>query len=200
VVCALLEPTSESEWALLRNAASGEFDDRWVDWGAIQTLKLIASSRSLQILEEAQQRNEFRAKSIAKAIEYIETNPPPFADRDLKKLAGRVAETIKIGDWEGNEPPRYNQARDKALIDFEFRTAEDLLTYTATFHKLGAVWKLRGVRETLQAMVPPQIPPPPRPRIELPPPPIIAPNPDALPLMLPPPKIRPPAGNDTVER
>jgi hypothetical protein len=200
VVCALLEPTSESEWAILRNAASGEFDDRWVDWGAIQTLKLIASPRSRQILEEARQRNEFRAKSIDKAIEYIEMNPPPFNGRNLKELAGRVAETIKIGDLEGNNAARYNQAGDKALIDFEFRTAEDLLTYTATFHKVGAVWKLRGVRETMQAFLPPQIPPRPRPRIELPPPPILAPNPDALPLMLPPPKIGPPVRRDTVER
>jgi hypothetical protein len=53
VVCALLEPRSDGEWAFLRKAALNEYSDRWVDAGAIQTLKLIASPRSLQILEEA---------------------------------------------------------------------------------------------------------------------------------------------------
>jgi hypothetical protein len=31
-----------------------------------------------------------------------------------------------------------------------FYTSEDRLTYTATFHRIGGLWRLRGVRETLQ--------------------------------------------------
>ena len=39
---------------------------------------------------------------------------------------------------------------DKALIDLVFLTSEDRLIYTATFHKIDGLWRLRGVRETLQ--------------------------------------------------
>jgi hypothetical protein len=73
---------------------------------------------------------------------------------------------IQIGDWEGNTKPYYNKEGDKALIDCEFwdvfESAEsdseyidrgDQLIYTATFHKVDGVWKLRGVRETSQALV-----------------------------------------------
>jgi hypothetical protein len=53
VVCDLLQPESESEWIFLRKCALNDYNDRWVERGAIQTLKLIASKRSRQILEEA---------------------------------------------------------------------------------------------------------------------------------------------------
>lgn len=35
VVTALLEPTTEAEWEFLRKCAANEYDDRWVDAGAI---------------------------------------------------------------------------------------------------------------------------------------------------------------------
>ena len=75
VACALLEPSTEEEWAFLRACALNDYDDRWVDAGAIQTLKLIASPRSLEILKEVQQRNPYRSKSLASAIDYIGSNP-----------------------------------------------------------------------------------------------------------------------------
>jgi hypothetical protein len=71
VACALLEPSSEEEWAFLRKAALNEFNDGWVDAGAIQTLRLIASPRSQQILDEAHNGNLRRTKSIARALDYI---------------------------------------------------------------------------------------------------------------------------------
>lgn len=91
VACALLAPGSELEWAFLRKAALNEYDDRWVDAGAIQTLKLLASPRSRQLLEETRVQNEYRAKSVARALEYIDSNPPPLVDRNLEELARRVA-------------------------------------------------------------------------------------------------------------
>ncbi|HEV1285762.1 MAG TPA: hypothetical protein VNU44_10635 [Bryobacteraceae bacterium] len=153
VACALLEPESDQEWAFLRKAAFNDFEDRWVDAGAIQTRKLIASPRSRQILEEAQKANASRANLIARALAYIQTNPAPLADQDLEKLAKRVAQAVTIGKWEGNGRPRYNQTRDRALVDISFRLPEDALTYTATFQHVEGVWKLRGVRETLQAFI-----------------------------------------------
>ena len=153
VACALLEPGSEEEWAFLRKAALNEFNDGWVDAGAIQTLKLIASPRSQQILEEARNVDAERAKSITRAVEYIHSNPPPLADEKLKALAKRVAGMIKFGNWEGNGTPRYNQAKDKALVDCRYFNGEDRLTYTATFHLVNGVWRLRGMRETLQELI-----------------------------------------------
>ena len=155
VACSLVEPQSDEEWTFLRQAAMDDFGDRWVDAGSIQTLKLIASPQSRQILEEAQKINTFRAKSIARAFAYIDTHPAPLADRDLEQLAKRVAQAVAVGKWEGNKPPLFNQAGDKALIDISFRASEDAYIYTAIFHSVEGVWKFRGVRETLQAFLPP---------------------------------------------
>src|ERR1700693_2485110 len=91
---------SEEEWAFLRKAAFNGFDDRWVDYGAIQTLKLIASPRSRQILEEAGQRNPERAEMVAAALDYIRSNPSPLSDGNLEVLAKRTAEVVKIGELE----------------------------------------------------------------------------------------------------
>lgn len=153
VVCALLEPGSEEDWAFLRKAALNEFHDGWVDAGAIQTLKLIASPRSQEILEEARNVNAERAGSIATALEYIASDPPPLADKNLEALAKRVAGTIKFGNRAGNGTPHYNQGKDKALVDSWYSDDEDRLTYTATFHRVDGVWRLRGLRETLQESI-----------------------------------------------
>jgi hypothetical protein len=150
VVTAVLNPESEDEWTFLRRCALNEFGDRWVDDGAIQTLKLIASPRSREILEEAQMRNSGRPLSIARALEYLRSNPGPLAGQDLVALAMRVADVIKIGTWQGNDKPRYNASGDKALVDFNFHSGSDRLVHTATFHKIDGVWKLRGARETSQ--------------------------------------------------
>jgi hypothetical protein len=150
--CSLLDPSSEEEWSFLRHCALNEYHDRWVDAGAIQTLKLIASPRSREILEEAHRQNEFRVRSVTGALEYIQSEPSPLTASNLEELAGRVAQAIKIGNWGGNGKPRCNEAGDKALLDFQYQSSIDHLTYTATFHKIDGNWKLRGVRETLQAL------------------------------------------------
>jgi hypothetical protein len=159
VSAALLEPRSEQEWAFLRACALNRYDDGWVDAGAIQTLKLIASPRSLQILREVEQKNADRAASAGKAIDYIQSKPPALRGVELDEVAKRVANVIRIGKWDGNRKPYYNEAGDKALVDFVYEAGEDRLTYTATFHRVEGSWRLRGVRETLQELMPP--PPPP---------------------------------------
>lgn len=153
VASALLEPRSEKDWAFLRACAVDEYDDRWVDAGAIQTLKLIGSQRSLEILREVKQQNAHRARTLAYAIEYVQSNPPPLRSPTVEDLATKLAKIIKIGEWDRNRQPRYNERGDKALVDLVFSTSEDRLTYTATFHNIDGVWRLRGVRETLQELV-----------------------------------------------
>ena len=97
VVCTLIEPTSDGNWAFLRRAAFNEYDNLWVDAGAIQTLKLIASPRSRQILIEAREHNPDRAKSISEALAYIDSGPAPLADENLERLAACVAQAVRIG-------------------------------------------------------------------------------------------------------
>ncbi|MEW6307102.1 MAG: hypothetical protein AB1705_26865, partial [Verrucomicrobiota bacterium] len=57
VVSALLDPVMEEEWAFLKKCALGEYDDRWVDSGAIRSLRLMASPRSREILDEVGRKN-----------------------------------------------------------------------------------------------------------------------------------------------
>jgi hypothetical protein len=153
VAASVLDPQSDVEWLFLRKCVINGFDDRWVDAGAIQTLKLIASPRSRAVLEDAQRLNSFRVRSITTALEYINSEPPSLVGPDLKSLAERVAQIIRIGDWKGNGAAFCNESGDKALVDFFFQTISDRFVYTATFHRSDAGWKLRGVRETEQAMI-----------------------------------------------
>lgn len=153
VVTSLLEPSSDEEWSFLENCAANDYDDLWVDAGAIETLKLIATPKSAEILKKVLKKNPNRSRSIQSALDYISSNPPTLADRDLNEAGKKVAQAIKMGDWQGNKKPRFNKSGDKALVDCEFIAGRDLLIHTATFHKVGNVWKLRGVRETLQALL-----------------------------------------------
>jgi hypothetical protein len=119
---------------------------------------------------------------IATALAYIRSSPRPISDRNLDDLACRIAEAVRIGELKEVGTPQYNEERDKALVDFLFLTGSDRVTYTATFHRAAAVWRLRGVRETMQAMLPPPMhPPPPRPAILLPAPPDLPFDPDMKP-------------------
>jgi hypothetical protein len=154
VATALVNPGSEEAWSFLRRCALNEFNDRWVDAGAIQALKLTGSPRSQAILEEVRIKNQFRANLIASALDYIKSNPTSLSGSDLEGLAKRVAQGLQLGDWQGNRPPRLNEAGDKALVDMTFQTGMDYLVYTATFHRIDSVWTFRGAHETLQAFSP----------------------------------------------
>jgi hypothetical protein len=151
---ALVHPDTEEEWDFLRRCAVNEFNDRRVDAGAIQTLRLNASPRGQQILVEAEQKNTFQASRIGRALEYIASTPMPLLDVNLETLAKRVALVIGSNTWQANGSPRFNEAQDKALVDFSYQTGTDRLVYTGTFHKEGEAWSLRGVRETAQAFAP----------------------------------------------
>jgi len=175
VACSLFEPSTEEEWEFLRKCAMNGYDDRWVDFGAIETLKLIASPRSRTILEEAQAGNQFHAEAIGRALAYIRSEPAPLQGPGLSEVVTRVGSAIRFGDWEATGRPRKNEAGDKAFVDYRFFTGEDVLTYTAAFHNVHGIWTLRGVRETMQEFA--------SPRIEIPRP---------LPPMLPPPEVQPP--------
>ncbi|MCE5308618.1 MAG: hypothetical protein LLG20_13345 [Acidobacteriales bacterium] len=155
VACALMEPNTEDEWAFLRRAALNEYNDRWVDAGAIQSLKLVALPRSRQILEEVKERNPARAKLVKRAIQYIDSNPDPLVDDDLERLARRAAQAVAFGRIDYVDLPFYSRSGDKALVEFAFTAGVDRLIYTATFHGGGGVWRFRGARETLQQMMPP---------------------------------------------
>ena len=154
VAAALLSPEGEDEWSFLRRCALNEFDDRWVATGAIQTLKLIASQRSRVILEEVATQSGPRFGAVAEALEYIKSNSGVPSGPELEALAVQVAQAVKVGAWKGNGPPRSSKAGDKAFVDLKFHSGLDRLTYTATFRRLGNVWILRGVRETLQQFGP----------------------------------------------
>lgn len=153
VSCSLLEPTSEEEWAFLRKCAINGFDDRWVDAGGIQSLKLLASPRSREILEEAQRINAYRERTAVRALEYLNSKPAPLTGPKLQPLAALIAQALSVGEWKGNSAARCDETGSKALVDFTFEGADDHFIYTATFHRLDTNWMLRGVRETMQTMV-----------------------------------------------
>ena len=77
VVSALLEPTTNKEWDFLLDCAANRYDDVWVDYPAIQTLKLIASPKSRQILQEVAKVNKYRANDVKQALSYIDSTPAP---------------------------------------------------------------------------------------------------------------------------
>lgn len=153
VACALLAPATEKEWDFLRNCALNKYDDLWVDAGAIQTLKLIASPKSKEILTAVGKVNKDRSDEVEAAIRYIDSKPESLSDPDLVEAAKKAARAIGIGQWKGNKKPRFNQQEDEALVDCEFVAGRDRLTYTATFHKTEGKWQLRGMRETMQALM-----------------------------------------------
>jgi hypothetical protein len=158
VASSLLNPRTSEEWQFLENCATDQFRDRWVDQGAIRSLMLIASSRSRTILERALLENPDRAAMINRALSYIDLAPVALKGASLEILAERISDVIKIGESLGNDPPRYNEGQDKALVDFNFRSGRDRLVYTATFHRNKNGWVLRGVQETMQILL---TPPPP---------------------------------------
>jgi hypothetical protein len=160
VAAALLEPATAREWTFLHNCAINDYDDLWAVNGAIQSLKLIASPKSKQFLEEAGRRDSnpncsasAYVDDIQAAIKYIESGPAPLSDEDLVVAGQKVAQAIKIGKWKGNKPPQYNDEKDKALITCEFIDGRDLLFHIATFHKVDGKWRLRGVREMKQVLL-----------------------------------------------
>jgi len=155
VASSLLAPTTEREWSFLKSCAMGDFGDRWVDTAGIRSLRLIASPRSRQMLEEIREINPARSNEIASAILYINSKPATIEDASLTKAAGKLSAALDSGFWLGNETPRYNTEKDKSLIDCNFVLhGNEYIVYTATFQRANNLWKLRGVRESRHAILP----------------------------------------------
>ena len=168
IVSSLLDPNSNEEWAFLRKCALNNEDFR-IAGRAINSLKLIPSKHSLEILQDTYKWNRHMRELVNEAIQYLKSNPQPLTDTSLVELEKKVAKAIQMSGWTGNGIPRFNAEENKALIDFDFivdcNFAEildmvdaessvklrDLYVYTATFHKVNGVWKLRSLRETMRA-------------------------------------------------
>ncbi len=154
VATALVGSTDSGAEKFLRRCALNQYGDRWVDAGAIQTLMLTGTATSRKILEEARRQNTFQTARIDRALAYLDSAPAPLSGGDLPLLAERVADAIRIGKWQGNSPPRFNAAGDKALVQLTFQTGSDRLGYEATLHKVDRMWTLRAARQTHQAFAP----------------------------------------------
>jgi len=153
LVTGLIEPTTDSEWELLKRAECGDYDDLWVDAGAIQSLRLNASAHGRAILQEVATRNPDRKKMVDRATAYIDGGAKPIADADLIEAGKKAAHAIGFSGWQGNHAPRYSENRETALVDASFIIDRDLLVYTATFQHVGDQWRLRAIRETMQALL-----------------------------------------------
>src|SRR5262245_31308008 len=146
VVSAMLEPSAEAEWAFIEMCARGDYNDPAVEDDAIRTLRLIASPRSCQVLEAMHPKDKDLAASVVEALTYIRSKPAPLSGRDLVALGRKVASEIAVGKLLDCRAPEFNERRDKALINMEFGLGRESITFTATFHAVGSLWKLRGIR------------------------------------------------------
>jgi hypothetical protein len=114
----LLNASSEQEWGFLHKCAINEYDDRWVDAEAIQTLKLIAWPRGRETLDQALRVNQ----------EFV------GASRGVCRIKTRAAGFIRPGnacyqrgggnqDWDLGRASKItflNKTRDWAFVDFDF--------------------------------------------------------------------------------
>src|SRR5208283_1259959 len=114
---ALLSPSHDNEWDFLEACAADTFGDHWVDQAGMRSLRLIASPRSVKILNEIRPLNMYRTNEIDSALAYIASNPKPLSDHSLTTAAEKTAQALGNGFWMGNEQPRYNEKRDKAHVD-----------------------------------------------------------------------------------
>lgn len=155
VASAFLNPSTDREWLFLKRCACDNFGDHWVDLAAIRTLRLIASPRSLQILQDVRKLNSARTNQVDAAIAYINTRPAQLTGRDAAAAAEKLAQALDAGTWMGNEPPRFDDLRDAALVDCNFLVGgSQFLVFTATLHRDGPVWRVDGVRQTRQKLLP----------------------------------------------
>jgi hypothetical protein len=138
----------------LKRCAQDEFRDHWVDVAAIRTLRLNGTTRAGDVLKDVRKQNSSRTNDVEGVIAYIQSKPAPLEDKDVGMAGKKVAQALGLENWRGNQPARYNDERDMALVECEFLTGRQLVVYTATFQKAGDLWKLRGVRDTRQAVLP----------------------------------------------
>ncbi len=151
VASSVMEAGEEEEWNFLWDCLMGK-KDPWASSGAIQTLKLIGSPRSLAMLEQAHEANLRWGGEVDRAIAFAKIERPPFHGSSLGEVAGRVAHLVGA---ENGEMPRYDAGGDKALVDVRLTAGRDLLIYTASFSRVDGEWYLRGFREVMQGYLGP---------------------------------------------
>lgn len=155
VASALLNPANDREWLFLKRCACDNFGDHWVDLAAIRTLRLIASPRSLQVLQDVRKLNPARTNEVDAAVAYINGQPVPLTGKNAVAAAEKLAQALNVGTWMGNERPRYDDLRDAALVDCNFLVGgSQFLVFTATLRQDGPVWRVDGVRQTRQKILP----------------------------------------------
>lgn len=152
VACSLLDASNEEDWNFLRDCLMGKYaDDLWASIGAIQTLKLIGSERSVVVLQDAQRaklkRGERWHEEIASAISFTDVQRPALRGSNLEELTGPLAQTLGA---KNAEAPRLNQAGNKALVNVRVIAGRDLSIYTASFSRAEDYWRLRGLQEVAQ--------------------------------------------------
>ena len=151
LVAALLEPSSQRDWTLLRKCAANDFDNRWFEAGAIQSLQLISTAQSLEILEQIHERNRRYHDHVAQAFDYVKSHPmSENRGRDLVGAAERVAKQIHIGHWMRNEPPDLNQSHEWATVTMRFADGNYRPAFSAIFHNNNGAWDLRAIGEDYQ--------------------------------------------------
>ena len=155
VATALLNSRTEEEWAFLKRCVLQKFQDPWSVRGAIQTLRLMASQRSISVLEELGTDNPRWRREIGRALQYARSEPLPLSATSIPELMGRVSAVTTAGRWIATGEPRFNRAADKALVDVLYSSGPDRYTYTATLHRVGDQWRICALREVAQALIAP---------------------------------------------
>jgi hypothetical protein len=155
VATALISPDSEAAWEFLESCASGDFDDGWVDAGAIHALSLTGGDRAASVLARVAKRNVARRDWIERLLgDLASHSPPSLANPSIEDAVQALGSALKVGRFQGASDPTLNRGQDKARVDLTYRSGRDLLVYTATYHREGdGLWHLRGVGETMQALM-----------------------------------------------
>jgi hypothetical protein len=90
---------------------------------------------------------------LAGANKSVDSEPLPISSTNLVEAGTALAKALNIEHWAGNKEPRFNDESDMALVACEFISGRCRSTHVATFHRLGDLWKLMGVRETSQELM-----------------------------------------------
>lgn len=149
VASSLLDAKEEEDWNFLRDCLMGKYDDPWGPTGAIQTLKLIGSARSIALLQQGQRSNSRWGEEIRHAISSTKGQVLPLHGRSLEELVAALRNALGTKNNDGS--PRYNMAADKALVDMELVAGRELLIFTASFARVDGEWRLHGLQRVAQA-------------------------------------------------
>jgi hypothetical protein len=151
VATAMLDASTDEDWTFLQRCVLGGYTTPWAVSGAIQTLRLIASPRSIALLQQAERQNQHWTAEIRQALQYARSEPLSLTASGLSELMDPASQAARAGRWTGTGKPHFNEAGDKALVDLRFESGRDRYVYTATLHRIGDHWRICALRESAQA-------------------------------------------------